>query len=521
MATAKHTGAGVNRNQQTQIRCMQINLQHSRTATYNLMKLIQQDLTDIVFVQEPYTIQNKLAGITRTRRTYITKEDRSRATIIIANADIDVIIIKQLCDRDTIVAEVSYKSMRILVTSMYFDITENIKSKIAKIEEILKIGTGKDLIIAVDSNSRSQAWHDKQTNARGRILEEYLSSRDLNIMNEESELTTFQSTRGRSNIDITITNNPLLKKLTDWQISTEDSLSDHNIIQFNIGQNNNGKQYNYTGMRYITTEETFSKFDDKMQENIAKEFEMKSREDLETQDNILAKYIQETEDIESVVAKLQTVITTSSKKSFKTRRSTNKTTKQKSVPWWTAELTIKRKRLNALRRLYQRTKNNEELRDNRKKAYYEERKEYVTTIKTEKTKSWKEYCNLTPHTNPWNAIYKLAANKTRGSQMLTTLKRQDGTNTTNIEETVKMMAEHLIPKDDDTDDTEYHKQLRIQVKEPIQTAEYREYTIEEVKNAIAELKHKKSQGKILSQQKYTRKCIINFRNSSIHCTTSA
>jgi Holliday junction resolvasome RuvABC ATP-dependent DNA helicase subunit len=96
MATTKHTGAGVNRNQQTQIRCMQINLQHSRTTTDNLMKLIQQDHTDIIFVQEPYIIQNKLAGITRTHRTYITKEERSKATIIIANADIDVIIIKQL-----------------------------------------------------------------------------------------------------------------------------------------------------------------------------------------------------------------------------------------------------------------------------------------------------------------------------------------------------------------------------------------------------------------------------------------
>ena len=84
---------------------MQINLQHSRTATDNLMKLIQQDLTDIAFVQEPYIIQNKIAGI----------------TIIIANEDIDAIIIKQLCDRDTIVAEVRYKSMRFLAASMYFD----------------------------------------------------------------------------------------------------------------------------------------------------------------------------------------------------------------------------------------------------------------------------------------------------------------------------------------------------------------------------------------------------------------
>jgi len=43
--------------------------------------------------------------------------------------------------------------------------------------------------------------------------------------------------------------------------------------------------------------------------------------------------------------------------------------KQKSVPWWTEELTIKRKKLNALRRSYQRKKNNEDLREHRKNRY--------------------------------------------------------------------------------------------------------------------------------------------------------
>jgi len=76
--------------------------------------------------------------------------------------------------------------------------------------------------------------------------------------------------------------------------------------------------------------------------------------------------------------------------------------------------------------------------------------------------------------------------------MLTTLKKQDGSNTTNIEETVKLMAEYLIPKEEPNDETEQHKQIREQSKE--QATEDREYTIEEVENVIAELKHKKAPG---------------------------
>jgi hypothetical protein len=81
-------------NQLNSIRCMQINLQHSRVATDNLMNLIQQERTDIVFTQEPYTLQNKTARITRTHRIYISNKDKSRPAIIIANHNIDAVLIK-------------------------------------------------------------------------------------------------------------------------------------------------------------------------------------------------------------------------------------------------------------------------------------------------------------------------------------------------------------------------------------------------------------------------------------------
>jgi len=43
------------------------------------------------------------------------------------------------------------------------------------------------------------AWHDSQTNKRGKIMVEYIIKKKLYIMNEESELTTFQNRRGSSN----------------------------------------------------------------------------------------------------------------------------------------------------------------------------------------------------------------------------------------------------------------------------------------------------------------------------------
>jgi hypothetical protein len=56
----------------------------------------------------------------------------------------------------------------------------------------------------------------------------------------------------------------------------------------------------------------------------------------------------------------------------------------KSVPRWTKELTVMRKRTNALRRRYQRMRNNDELRKQRKAIYIEGKARYEATIKKEK-----------------------------------------------------------------------------------------------------------------------------------------
>ena len=141
--------------------------------TDNLMNLIQQDHTDIVFIQEPYLLQNKTAGITRTHRTYISTEDRSRAAIIITNENIDAVLINQLCGTDNVVLELKYKSVRIFAARMYLDINEQIDTKTAKVDKIIQLSKGSGILIAMDSNARSKVWHDNQTNSRGKTWKKF------------------------------------------------------------------------------------------------------------------------------------------------------------------------------------------------------------------------------------------------------------------------------------------------------------------------------------------------------------
>ena len=83
---------------------------------------------------------------------------------------------------------------------------------------------------------------------------------------------------------------------------------------------------------------------------------------------------------------------------------------------------------------------------------------------------------MTPSTNPWNTIYRMAINKTKESQTMTTLQKPKGSLTSNLNETMMVMSDYLIPTDDQLDDTHYHKGIRAQSKEPILTADDTEYT---------------------------------------------
>jgi len=134
-----------------------------------------------------------------------------------------------------------------------------------------------------------------------------------------------------------------------------------------------------------------------------------------------------------------------------------------------------RKRTNALRRRYQRTLNNDELRENRKNQYIAGKK-VQAAIRKENINSWKHYCNTTSPSNPWNEAYKLVSGKTRNTTMLTTLQKSDGSKTANIRQTMKFMTRQLIPEDSAHDDTEHHINIRRLTEQPIETTGDRDFT---------------------------------------------
>jgi hypothetical protein len=301
---------------------------------------------DIAFTQEQYNYQNQVIGIPRSYKIFTSGKARKRAAVVVVNKQIDAILIDQLSDEDTAVIEITYGNLRFIAASIYLDIKNEMASDLHKIENIQRLAKGLGLLVAMDSNARSTSWYDAITNRRSRILKEFIISNQLNVANEDSTITTFESTRGTSNIDLTVADNTMVKLLHTWQCNEQGSLSDHRYITFCIEKHKSiFHDFNYNGTKYITSERVFQHFDNNFIKEIKNNFRIRETLDL---DNTLCELLTSESETEMAVRKYQDSIVAASKKSFKVRQLMQKTIGFKSVLWWTGELTIIRKKINTM-----------------------------------------------------------------------------------------------------------------------------------------------------------------------------
>jgi hypothetical protein len=263
-------------------------------------------------------------------------------------------------------------------------------------------------------------------------------------------------------------------------------------MKYVIGQGDSyPESIDFHAERYLVKKENNAKF----QENLTQLAKTKlcglhNAETTEDLDTMLCARISEEADIEKSIEEFHFILKTACNKTYRKHRTSKKTTTHKSVPWWTEELTILRKRTNALRRRHQRTRNNDELRERRNMQYLKSKAKYAATIKRQKLRSWKEYCNFTTTANPWNEVYKLAAGKRRYHPLITFLRKPDGTLTTDTEETVKLMLEYFTPEDNVQDDSDFHKQIRAQYQGTVNTPDDREFTLAEITTAVQSMNTK-------------------------------
>jgi hypothetical protein len=84
---------------------------------------------------------------------------------------------------------------------------------------------------------------------------------------------------------------------------------------------------------------------------------------------------------------------------------------------------------------------------------------------------------MTPTTNTWNEIYRIAAGRRKQAALTTTLRQKDGTLTTNLHETLLYTLQNRTPEDNQADDKESYKQIRAITQKAIDTDDDKELTV--------------------------------------------
>ena len=120
-------------------------------------------------------------------------------------------------------------------------------------------------------------------------------------------------------------------------------------------------------------------------------------------------------------------------------------------------MTVLRKRSKAQSRLHQRTRKHNDFWEKRRAQYSENKATYAANIKRENIRTRKDYCNMTTDNISSDAVYKLASGKRYKSNLISTLRKQDGSLTTHTKETLRLKQENFTPEYNDWDDSDCHK----------------------------------------------------------------
>lgn len=355
--------------------------------------------------------------------------------------------------------------------SGYLQYSEAVDRYTQHLEKILLSLQGQEIILCLDANANSTAWHSKTTNERGEKIEDLIQQHRLFTANTPQRTLTFDNTRGMSNIDITLNTNAIAKKLKNWRIHQYQTISDHNIITFeiiNATQDITVKQNNRFNIKRANWEAYRKLLSTQMQQT-----------DLQN--------ITNDTDAQQIAEKLIKVIVDSGNKTIPKKK-----TFSKSVPWWNKHLTELRTKMIETRHKMQRTRD-ETARKRLHIQFRRTRTEYTSAIRKAKQKSWEKFVTIEGNKNPWSIVYKIETKRLRiETAQSSILKNREHSIT--WEETSRILLNSLIPDDDRASETSWHSQTRRETTNAIDKEDTPPFTTEKIGFIIKRLNDRKTPG---------------------------
>lgn len=240
----------------------------------------------------------------------------------------------------------------------------------------------KETLFGGDLNAKTPMIGSRSTNGRGNILEEWLCSNNLVVLNQ-GEVPTFVRRDQKSIIDFTCAPVTLAHKIRDWRVESDlENLSDHQTISFQISETRTKPEAIRRDARWRYSPQQLERFSEACN-NMYDQLKIVDPEEL----------------LKQIKVKCDTYL-----------KQTPAGQNRRPVYWWNEEISRKRKicihNRRTLTRARSRAQPGEDL-EHLHTQHMNSKRELKKEIKKSKEEKWKKLCDDL-NENVWGQAYNIA-----------------------------------------------------------------------------------------------------------------
>ncbi|CAK9796609.1 Retrovirus-related Pol polyprotein from type-1 retrotransposable element R1 (Fragment) [Anthophora quadrimaculata] len=381
----------------------------------------------VALLQEPYVSNGCVRGLPVGWCVYVCENGPVRSAVIVKDACLESMCVRECTDEYGVCVWLKGDFGEMYVVSVYCRHGHDIEPYMAYMDRVCMYARGKRVIIGMDANAVSPLWYSKggrlnsESDMRGRLLEEWILTSGMIVMNEPSEYYTFEGMTGQSDIDVTLVSESCAGCRIVWEIKNDWSISDHNAILIEICMD----------VVCVVSE-------------VYKRWSCQGADwegymcDLRECANVCDYNV--CEDVNEEVEKLMSWVQVANRNRLKEIKVMN----DGKIKWWTKELSRMKKCVRKSRRVWQRAKRtgNESV-DVRRNEYSRLLKEYKRMLWNVKEESWKRFVSGSSNLDPWGPVYRICRGK-HGRSKLGAM-RVGGRLTGTWNESVRVLMSKFFP----------------------------------------------------------------------------
>ncbi|KAH7963912.1 hypothetical protein HPB52_023785 [Rhipicephalus sanguineus] len=417
-------------------------------------------------VSDPYRPGKKLPQLAHGFHSIAVEKDPA-ALIIVHKAPFDLC---PLITSELVVAlYCKAQGFEFTFISAYAPPHRSMEPTLLVVEQALALSRTPNIIIAGDFNAKHAAWGAQLSDPRGSRLVEFMSTHGLLLLNDAASIPTYETRYSMSWIDVTLATPSAIVAGYTWRVLEEVTFSEHRYIEVVVGD------------QLVRRHKRLTRY---------------SREQLLTSlssepwfAQVTQAQLQSAESLDRVVTQFYRLLERYLHKYLRPVKGT-----RRGNPWWTPQLAQERRRVNALRRRYQRCKN-DALRDLFRVQYSVALAAFRRETARAKDSYLRGFCAECAKRSLFSAPFKEAFGRQRTDLVLPPLRKEDGTYTSTHLEAATLLLQTQVALDDHTSDDSDHAAVRSLAAAPYWTREQdTPFSPSELESTVRQMKDRSAPG---------------------------